>query len=58
MEKNIGGIYEIVACGISVGNHSEEVNNFYRNLALSQMFIAKDYKETITILENLCIGER
>lgn len=36
---------------------SEEVNNFYRNLAHSQVFIAKDYKETITILENLCIGE-
>ncbi len=36
---------------------SEEVNNFYRNLAPNQVFIAKDYQETITILENLCIGE-
>ncbi len=32
-------------------------NYFYRNLAPNQVFIAKDYQEAITILENLCIGE-
>ena len=34
---------------------SEEVHNFYRNLAPNQVFIAKDYREAIKILEGLCI---
>lgn len=31
---------------------SEETNNFYKNLAPNQVFVAKDYKEAIAILEN------
>ena len=41
---------EIILVGLS-----EEVNNFYRNLAPNQVFIAKDYREAIKILEGLCI---
>lgn len=31
---------------------SDETNNFYRKLAPNQVFVAKDYKEAIKILEN------
>ncbi len=43
--------------GATKASEQDLVNNFYRNLAPNQVFIAKDYQETIGILENLCIGE-
>ena len=45
-EENDSELYYLVS------ESNEEANKFYQNLAPNQVFIAKDYKEAITILDN------